>query len=87
MKVVHNFDVESTNFNKIKYGGYGYRELVSKLRPFVTDKDGKLIEGDVLKIAHEETYPRDKFFSIIKTLHPSLSSVDINKIIDGLIYS
>lgn len=86
MKVVHNFDVESTNFNKIKYGGYGYKELVNKLRPFVTDKNGNLLENDVLKIAHEESYPKDKFFSIIKANNPNFSNAEIYRIIDSFIY-
>lgn len=47
------YGVESANFNKIKNSSYGYRELVNKLRPFVTDKNGNLIKGDVLKIANK----------------------------------
>ncbi|MBP3716490.1 MAG: hypothetical protein J6I79_03190 [Paludibacteraceae bacterium] len=77
VKILDAFGTKSAHFNTIKYAGYGYKELVNKLRPFVTDKNGNLLENDVLKIAHEESYPKDKFFSIIKANNPNFSNAEI----------
>ena len=60
MKILDAFDTKSAHFNTIKYAGYGYKELVNKLRPVVTDTKGNLFEDAILKIAKEEVFPKMK---------------------------